>query len=36
MDLIRIVWKDVVWIDLAQDRGNWQAVVNMFTDPRVP
>jgi hypothetical protein len=28
MDLMEIVWEDVNWIHLTQDRDQWQAVVN--------
>jgi hypothetical protein len=28
MDLREIEWGDVDWIDLAQDRGLWRALVN--------
>jgi hypothetical protein len=28
MDLREIVWGDVDWIDLAQDREQWRALVN--------
>jgi hypothetical protein len=36
MDLREIGWDDVVWIDLAQDRDNWRALVNMVMNLRVP
>jgi hypothetical protein len=29
MDLMEIGWGDMEWIKLAQDRGWWQAVINM-------
>jgi hypothetical protein len=29
MDLREIGWRDMDWIDLAQDRGQWRALVNM-------
>lgn len=29
MDLKEISWKDVEWIDVAQDKDMWWAVVNM-------
>jgi hypothetical protein len=32
MDLRNIGWDDVDWIDMAQDRGEWKALVNL----RVP
>jgi hypothetical protein len=28
MDLVEIGWGDVEWIGLAQDRGNWKALVS--------
>jgi phytoene/squalene synthetase len=28
MDLREIGWDDMDWIDLAQDRGQWRALVN--------
>jgi hypothetical protein len=28
MDLREIGWKDVEWVQLTQDRGQWWAVVN--------
>jgi hypothetical protein len=28
MDLQEVGWKDVDWIDMAQDRDRWLAVVN--------
>jgi hypothetical protein len=28
MELRETAWKDVEWVQLAQDRGQWQAVVN--------
>jgi hypothetical protein len=32
MDLREISWESVEWIQLAQDRGRWQALVNTVTD----
>jgi hypothetical protein len=29
MDLREIGWGDVDWIDMAQDRDQWRALVNM-------
>jgi hypothetical protein len=29
-------WGDVDWIDLAQDRNRWRALVNSVLNPRVP
>jgi hypothetical protein len=28
MDLKEMVWEDADWINLAQDRDQWQALVN--------
>jgi hypothetical protein len=28
MDLVEVVWGDVGWIGLAQDRDRWRALVN--------
>jgi hypothetical protein len=28
MDLVQVGWGDVDWIDLAQDRDRWRALVN--------
>jgi hypothetical protein len=36
MDLKEIVWEVVNWIHLAQDRDQWQAVVNTVMNVRVP
>jgi hypothetical protein len=36
MDLREIGWEGVDWIDLAQDRNKWSALVNMLTNLRVP
>jgi hypothetical protein len=36
IDLLEIGWGDVVWIDLAQDRDKWRAVVNAVMNLRVP
>jgi hypothetical protein len=35
MDLREIVWGAVDWIDLAQDRDQWRALVKMVTNLRV-
>jgi hypothetical protein len=35
MDLRGVGWGSVDWIQLAQDRDRWQALVNMVTDLRV-
>jgi hypothetical protein len=29
MDLRELRWSDIDWIHLAQDRGQWRALVNM-------
>jgi hypothetical protein len=34
MDL-EIKWDGMDWIDVAQDRGQWRALVNTVLDPRV-
>jgi hypothetical protein len=36
MDLRVIVWEDVDWIHLAQDRDQWRALVNMVMNLWVP
>jgi hypothetical protein len=36
MDLREIGWNDMDWIELAQDRGQWWALVNMVMKLRVP
>jgi hypothetical protein len=36
MDLREIKWDDMGWIHLAQDRGQWKALVNTVMNPRVP
>jgi hypothetical protein len=36
MDLREIGWGGMDWIDLAQDRGQWRALVNTVTNLRVP
>jgi hypothetical protein len=36
MDLIEIAWDGVDWIELAQDRDHWRAVVNTVMNLRVP
>jgi hypothetical protein len=35
-DLREIGWNDVDWIDLAQDRDQWRALVNTAMNRRVP
>jgi hypothetical protein len=36
MDLREIGWDDVDWIDMAEDRGHWRALVNTVLNLRVP
>jgi hypothetical protein len=36
MDLREIGWADIDWIDLAQDRDQWRALVNTVMNIRVP
>jgi hypothetical protein len=36
MDLLEIGWSGVDWIDLAQDRDKWRALVNAVMNLRVP
>jgi hypothetical protein len=36
MDLREIGWGGMDWIDLAQDRDQWRAVVNTVMKLRVP
>jgi hypothetical protein len=36
MDLIEIGWVGVYWIDLAQDRDQWMALVNTVMNLRLP
>jgi hypothetical protein len=36
MDLRVIGWDGMVWIDLAQDRDQWKALVNTVINLRVP
>jgi hypothetical protein len=36
MDLVEVGWGGVDWIDLAQDRGRWTALVNSVLNLRVP
>jgi hypothetical protein len=36
MDLREIEWSCMDWIDLAQDRGKWRALVDTLTNLRVP
>jgi hypothetical protein len=36
MDLREIGWDGVDWIDIAQDRNQWRALVNTVLNLRVP
>jgi hypothetical protein len=36
MDLGEIVWGDVDWIGLTQDRDEWITLMNMAMNLRVP
>jgi hypothetical protein len=36
MDLREIGWDSMDWIDLAQDRDQWRALVNMVMNLQVP
>jgi hypothetical protein len=36
MDLREIGWDVVDWIDMAQDRDQWRALVNTVLNLRVP
>jgi hypothetical protein len=36
MGLREIEWGDIDWIDLAQDRDQWRALVNTVMNIRVP
>jgi hypothetical protein len=36
IDLIEVGWDGIDWIDLAQDRDKWRALVNTVMNPRVP
>jgi hypothetical protein len=36
MDLREIGWDGVVWMDMAQDRDQWRALVNAILNLRVP
>ena len=36
MDLQEVGWGDMDWIDLAQGRDRWRALVNMIMDILVP
>jgi hypothetical protein len=36
IDLGEIGWVDMEWIDLAQDKGQWRALVNRVMNLQVP
>jgi hypothetical protein len=36
LELREIGWGDMDWIDLAQDRDRWRALVNTVMNLRVP
>jgi hypothetical protein len=36
MDLREVGWDGIDWIDLAQDRDQWKALVNKIMNLRVP
>jgi transposase len=36
MNLREVGWDGIDWIDLAQDRDQWRAVVNTLINLRVP
>jgi hypothetical protein len=36
MDLSEIRWDGMDWIDVAQDRGQWRALVNILMNLQVP
>jgi hypothetical protein len=36
MDLREISWDGMDWIDLAQDRDQWRALINAIMNLRVP
>jgi hypothetical protein len=36
MDIRKMGWNSLDWIDLAQDRDQWRALVNTVMNIRVP
>jgi hypothetical protein len=36
MDITELGWHNMHWIDLAQDKDKWTALVNMIMNVRVP
>jgi hypothetical protein len=36
MDFQDVGWRGMKWIDLAEDRDRWQALVNTVMNLRVP
>ena len=36
MDLQEVGWEDMDWIDLAEDRERWRALLNAVMNLRVP
>jgi hypothetical protein len=36
MDLKELGWDGIDWIDVAQDRDQWRAIVNTVMNIRVP
>jgi hypothetical protein len=36
MDIREVGWEEMNWIELAQDRGRWWALVNAVMNLRVP